>query len=233
MTKNSNNQYTDTPITILFDLDGTLIDSTEAILESFARTFELLGGSMPSREAIESQIGHPLSEMYRRLEVPEDRIEEYVRSYKEHYRTIHTKKTVLIPGAREAVLRASEFARLGVVTTKTGKYSRELLEHFGLMESFDVLIGSENVRRHKPHPEPIEKALARMGSLRELCWMIGDTCMDVEAAKAAGVRPLALSCGYGLEERLRECGAPVFPGPMEAVETLAKNRKSTGNSRAV
>lgn len=174
MTKNSNNQYTNTAITILFDLDGTLIDSTEAILESFTRSFELLGGTMPSERAIKSQVGHPLVDMYLHLGVPEDRVEEYVWKYKEHYRTIHTQKTVLIPGAREAILRASEFARLGIVTTKTGKYSRELLEHFGLMGYFEVLVGSEDVRKHKPHPEPILKAMERIHASKERCWMIGD-----------------------------------------------------------
>jgi len=208
------------PLTILFDLDGTLIDSTEAILESFARSFEILGGAMPDEEVIKMQIGHPLADMYRNLGITEERIDDYVRSYKESYRRIHTAKTVLLPGAREAIELASGFARLGVVTTKTGKYSRELLEHFGLMEYFDTLVGSEDVTHHKPHSEPILTALERMEAAREGCWMIGDTCMDIRAAQAAGVGPLGLSCGYGDAEDLRSCGAPVHPDPLAAVTFL-------------
>ncbi len=220
MNKDPNNQYTNTPITILFDLDGTLIDSTEAILESFAQTFELLGGEVPEAGRIKEQIGYPLADMYRNLGIEEEKVEEYVHAYKEHYRQIHTRKTVLLPGAKEAVERAAAFARLGIVTTKTGRYSRELLEHFGLMRYFDVLVGSEDVRRHKPHPEPILQALERMGASKEGAWMIGDTCLDIRAAQAAGVEPLGLSCGYAEERALRACGARCFPDPLTAVEKI-------------
>ncbi|WP_457608665.1 HAD family hydrolase [Nitratifractor sp.] len=236
MNTDPNNQYTNTPITqsdssapvVLFDLDGTLIDSTEAILESFASTFERLGGGMPDEGAIRRQIGHPLSEMYRNLGIAEERIDAYVRAYKEHYRQVHTQKTVLLPGSAEAVEQAAAFARLGVVTTKTGRYSRELLEHFGLMEHFDVLIGSEDVQRHKPDPEPVLAALERMGASVDRAWMVGDTCMDVEAALAAGVTPMGLSCGYGEVEDLRRCGAEVFPSALDAVAFLAERWEMEG-----
>jgi len=219
-----NNQYTKPPITqksvILFDLDGTLIDSTEAILDSFRRSFAELGGRYPGDEEVKALVGHPLTEMYRSYGVPEERVAEYVECYKAHYRRVHTLKTVLLPGAREAVELAASFARPGVVTTKTGKYSRELLEHFGLMGCFEVLIGSEDVRRHKPHPEPLLTALERMGGHTEHAWMIGDTCLDMEAARAAGVRPAGVCCGYGSEAALRQCGAWIFPDALSAVKKI-------------
>jgi phosphoglycolate phosphatase len=210
----------DKPLFILFDLDGTLIDSTEAILDSFRRSFRELGGSYPGDEAVKGLVGHPLAEMYRSFGVPEERVEEYVVRYKERYRQVHTLKTVLLPGAREAVELAASFARLGVVTTKTGKYSRELLEHFGLMEHFEVLIGSEDVTRHKPHPEPVLTALERMGARPQHAWMIGDTCLDVEAALAAGTVPLGVCCGTACEADLRRCGAQTYPDSYTAVEKL-------------
>ncbi|ADV46997.1 HAD family hydrolase [Nitratifractor salsuginis] len=210
------------PYTILFDLDGTLIDSTEAILESFARSFEILGGEVPDVEVIKAQVGHPLADMYRKLGVPEERIDDYVRTYKENYRQVHTQKTVLLPGAEAAVKKAAEFARLGIVTTKTGLYSQELMEHFGLMEYFDVLIGSEDVTRHKPHPEPILSALKRMGCPPKGCWMIGDTCMDLEAARRAGIEGIGLLCGYGKEEDLRRCGERLAPDALSAVTLIAQ-----------
>jgi phosphoglycolate phosphatase len=218
-----NNQTTNTPITkevILFDLDGTLIDSTEAILDSFRNSFAELGGNYPGDEAVKALVGHPLGDMYRSFGIPEARVEEYVAAYKGHYRQVHTLKTVLLPRAREAIELAATFARLGVVTTKTGKYSRELLEHFGVMEAFEVLIGSEDVRRHKPHPEPVLTALEQMGAGPEQTWMIGDTCLDMEAAKAAGATPLGVGCGYGCEADLRRCGARTYPDSYAAVEKL-------------
>ncbi len=207
---------------ILFDLDGTLIDSTEAILESFRESYRILGGRYPGDEAVQAMIGHPLAQMYRSFGADEERIEEYVAAYKSHYRSVHTQKTVLLPGAKEAVESAASFARLGIVTTKTGRYSRELLEHFGIMEHFAVLIGSEDVVRHKPHPEPILTALELMGCRagEVACWMIGDTCMDMEAARAAGVRPLGVGCGYGAPEDLRACGAELSQNAWEAVAKI-------------
>jgi phosphoglycolate phosphatase len=191
---------------ILFDLDGTLIDSTEAILESFAAAYAGCGGTVPPADAIVPLIGVPLGEMFLRLGVPAQEVARYVAAYKASYREISREKTVLLPGAREAVETAAAFARLGIVTTKTGRYSIELMEHFGLMNRFEVLIGSEDVSRHKPHPEPLLKALKAMGVSPEGAWMVGDTLMDVKAALAAGVEPFALTCGYGAERELAaEC----------------------------
>ena len=191
---------------ILFDLDGTLIDSTEAILESFSAAYGDLGAEAPDTGAIVPMIGIPLGEMFERLGVKHTLVARYVAAYKRRYREISRQKTVLLPGAREAVEEAAEFARLGVVTTKTGRYSIELMEHFGLMSHFEVLVGSEDVKRHKPHPEPVFKALDAMGVSTSGAWMIGDTLMDIRAAHAAGIRPYALTCGYGRKEALEaEC----------------------------
>jgi len=205
---------------ILFDLDGTLIDSTEAILESFASAFKKLGGSVPDAERIKALVGHPLPEMFRRMGVAEDRIDAYVQAYKEHYAQVHTRKTVLLPHAKEAVQCASGFARLGVVTTKTGRYSRELLEYFGIMDAFEVLIGSEDVTRHKPHPEPILEALRRMEACSEDAWMVGDTCMDMESARAAGAIGVGVTCGYASAERLLQCTEHLCADVLEAVTSI-------------
>ncbi|WP_456433481.1 HAD family hydrolase [Nitratifractor sp.] len=210
----------DTRSVILFDLDGTLIDSTEAILESFRRSFELLGGSVPDPEAITALVGHPLADMYRALGVAEDRIDAYVRTYKENYRRVHTAKTVLLPGVREAIEEASRFARLGIVTTKTGRYSRELMEHFGLMGYFEVLVGSEDVARHKPHPEPIHRALEIMGAESSRCVMVGDTPMDLEAARSAGVAAVGMLWGYALEAELVPYDVPLARDLFEALHHI-------------
>ncbi len=215
-------RYANKPITILFDLDGTLIDSTEAILDSFAYSFKILGGSLPDAGLIKAKVGYPLADIYRDLGVEEERIEEYVRVYKNRYSKVHSDKTVLLPKAKEAIEMAASFARLGIVTSKTGLYSRELMEHFGLMGYFDALIGSEDVERHKPHPEPIIKALERMGCPKDGCWMVGDTCLDIEAAKRAGVEAIGLLCGYGKAKHLRECASLLESNALSAVTLIAQ-----------
>jgi phosphoglycolate phosphatase len=207
---------------ILFDLDGTLIDSTEAILESFAVAFKTYQEDVPSDDLIKAQIGHPLDVMFETLGVEKERVWDYVNAYKMHYRKISCAKTVLLPNAREAVELAKQHATLAVVTTKTAKYSIELLEHMGLMSYFDVLIGREDVEHPKPHPEPIQKALLKLPTVTDNIWMVGDTCMDMLSAKRANVAGVAVTCGYGSSESLLKCSDNICQNALQAVRFIAK-----------
>jgi len=210
-------------MTILFDLDGTLIDSTEAILESFSVAFKTFEEKVPDANLIKAEIGHPLDHMFSTLGVEEEKVWDYVHAYKMHYRKISCAKTVLLPQAREAVELASKHATLGVVTTKTAKYSIELLEHMGLMSYFEVLIGREDVENPKPHPEPVHKALSKLQSDTTQCWMVGDTCMDMHAAKSAGVEAIAVTCGYGTEEILGQCTENIHKNALEAITFITSD----------
>ncbi|WP_457748246.1 HAD family hydrolase [Sulfurimonas sp.] len=206
---------------ILFDLDGTLIDSTEAILESFHKAFDLHNALHPSDESIKALIGHPLDVMFSELGINQEKVWDYVTTYKEHYREISTQKTELLSNAKEAVNLASEFASLGIVTTKTGKYSQVLMEHFGLMNKFKVLIGREHVQNPKPHAEPIYKALEAFNiQNNEGLWMIGDTQLDLVAAKNAGINSIGVLSGYDNEETLKQFTDVIFSDSLEAVEYL-------------
>jgi len=207
---------------ILFDLDGTLIDSTEAILESFSVAFKTFGERVPDDALIKAEIGHPLDAMFSTLGVGKEEVDAYVHAYKMHYREISRAKTVLLPEAREAVELAAKNATLGVVTTKTAKYSIELLEHMGLMSYFEVLIGREDVTNPKPDPEPIQKALTKLPSDTSDIWMVGDTCMDMLAAKAANVGSVGVTCGYGSVESLTLCTDNIYQNALEAVRFIAK-----------
>ena len=208
---------------ILFDLDGTLIDSTEAILESFATAYAKFEVAVPTDESIKPLIGLPLETMFIKLGVDEAKAMDYVTAYKEHYRTIHTQKTVLLPKVEEAVKIAHECARLGVVTTKTGKYSRELLEHFDLMKYFDVLIGSEDVSNPKPHPEPILKALDDLRySHGTVTYMVGDTITDILAAQEADIASIGVLSGYGNPDELEEDADFVTKNVFDAVKIIGE-----------
>lgn len=194
-------------ITILFDLDGTLIDSTDAILESFEVAFKCFKYKVPNNDLIKAEIGYPLEDMFKSLEANNDDIANLVLEYKNHYREINREKTYLLNGAKEAIIKASEFATLGVVTTKTAHFSILLLENMDIMQYFDTLIGREDVVNPKPHPEPIYTALKRLNidsDNRDNIWMIGDTIMDIISAKEAGIKSIGLSCGYGFEKDLKQ-----------------------------
>jgi phosphoglycolate phosphatase len=204
---------------ILFDLDGTLIDSTEAILDGFRYVFERFNRKYPGDEAVKKLIGLPLDVMFKNLGIKEN-VWDYVDAYKNRYKIISKEKTVLLPKTKEAIKEAKKFAKLGIVTTKTGVYSKELLEHFGIMDNFEVLIGREDVINPKPHPEPILKALHLMNANKENAFMIGDTCLDMVSAKRAGVRGIGVEFEY--DKKLHECTDIVKRDILQAVEYCIK-----------
>ncbi len=214
---------------ILFDLDGTLIDSTEAILECFHHTFDVFDYPQPSDAAIKALIGYPLDSMYADLGVEAEIVWDFVASYKECYRKISTQKTFLLENAREAVEQASHFASLGIVTTKTGAYSEILMENFGLMHYFDVLIGREHVENPKPDAEPMTKALAHFDSTDKEVWMIGDTELDLKSAKNAQINAIGVLCGYGSEENLQCYTDYLAANAYEAVAFLKSRKYSHSN----
>jgi len=210
---------------ILFDLDGTIIDSTDAILETFHHSFTVHNYPKQKDEDIKALIGYPLDIMYEELGVSKEEVWDYVITYKEYYREISTLKTELLKNAAEAVKIASEFATLGVVTTKTGAYSKVLMEHFGLMDYFEVLIGREDVENPKPHAEPIFKALEKFDTLNREIWMIGDTKLDLISAKNANVNSIGVLSGYDNLNTLKKFTNVIFNDVLEATIYLSNRKK--------
>ena len=210
---------------ILFDLDGTLIDSTYAIVNTFYHSFDVHGVSRPSEEAIKALIGYPLDVMYKELGIDESEVWGFVTTYKERYKIISTEQTQLLSFAKEAVITASTFAQLGIVTTKTGTYSEILMEHFDLMKYFEVLIGREHVESPKPHAEPILKALKKMDNEDKDVWMIGDTKLDLISANNAGVNAIAVLSGYDSLATLEQYSDIVLKDALEAVKFLKIRNK--------
>lgn len=205
--------------TILFDLDGTLIDSTDAIIESFEAAYETFGMLAPQSDEIKSLIGYPLDIMFKDLGIKGD-VLGYIDAYKQHYRLISKAKTSFLPLAIEAIEEASRIATLGIVTTKTGRYSKELLEHMGVMHYFSALIGREDVQNPKPHAEPILKAMDLLNADRDLTWMIGDTILDLHSAKSANIKSIGVLCGYGKGSDLQKHTEHVVRDSLDAVRII-------------
>jgi phosphoglycolate phosphatase len=207
---------------ILFDLDGTLIDSTDAIVSTFYHTFEKMNFEFNGNdEDIKSLIGHPLEIMYQDLGVDQEVVWDFVAAYKERYSTISKKQTELLKDTKEALELAKTFARLSVVTTKTGHLTIPLLEHLDIMQYFEFITGRENVEHPKPHPEPILKTLDLMKIEKTSnVWMIGDTHLDLLSASSAGVNSVGVLCGYGEEEELKEFTSFISDNSLEAVKLI-------------
>ncbi len=212
-------------IVILFDLDGTLIDSTDAIVSTFHHSFKVMDYQFKGTdEDIKALIGYPLDIMYKQLGIKENNAWDFVAAYKNRYKDISTIKTLLLDDAIKSLELASSFARVSVVTTKTRKYTIPLLEHFNINKHFEIVTGRECVENPKPHPEPILKTLKDMNYSSDLnnVWMIGDTKLDLIAANEAHINSVGVLCGYGTQDELQKYTKNIKNETYQAVELIKK-----------
>jgi phosphoglycolate phosphatase-like HAD superfamily hydrolase len=188
---------------VLFDLDGTLIDSAEAIVQSFMHTFETLGLPAPDRNEIIRTIGAPLTVQLANM-VDHD-LEELLAVYREHYFATSPDNTFLLPGVRECLTGLSDLGlKLGIATSKGQRGSNILLNHLGVRQFFDVIIGSGDVEHHKPAPEALLRGMEALNVSSHELFYVGDTPYDTEASRRAAIRCLGVSTGYATHEALLE-----------------------------
>jgi len=170
---------------VLFDLDGTLIDTIALILSSMRHaTTEVLGEALPD-DVLLHNVGVPL-----RIQMQEfapGREDELLCVYREHNATVHDQLVCEYPGT-EAALQAIVALgyRMGVVTSKSVTVAQRGLDRFGLGEFFETLVGYEDTDIHKPEPAPLLLAAERMGVDIAHCCYVGDSPHDMNAGKAAG-----------------------------------------------
>ena len=182
--------------TYLFDLDGTLIDSIELIMESFRHTMRTHLGRVPADERWRAGFGRPLQAQLARFAERETDVEAMAATYRVHNREHHDRLVRPYAGIREALdtLRHQD-ATLAIVTSKTRDLAWRGLRHCGLDEFFEVLIGVDDVTEFKPHPAPVLAALDRVDADPVSTVFIGDSPHDVESGYAAGVRTAAVRWG--------------------------------------
>jgi phosphoglycolate phosphatase len=179
-------------LAIVFDLDGTLVDSLDDILDTFLATFAELGEAGPERSTVRALVGRPLEEMYAGFVRP-DRLEAFVAAYRERYRRHLADKTRPYPGVVDVLSELGErgYARL-VATTKRSATARELVAAVGLTGYVDHVQGTDGFP-HKPAPDVILRALDAAGA--QGAWMVGDTTSDIAAGRAAGLRTFGVTWG--------------------------------------
>lgn len=187
--------------TIVFDLDGTLVDSFDDISGAFRRSFQTIGVAPPSVEDVRRMIGKPLREMYAPY-APADAIDGLVAAYRADYSERCADRTRPFPGIVDLLADLRERGHaLAVATTKTTWMARTVLTRLGLEDVVDHVQGTDDFP-HKPAPDVIHHALAAVG--RPGAWMIGDAVSDVAAGRAAGLRTCAVTWGVHHERALRD-----------------------------
>jgi pyrophosphatase PpaX len=177
---------------ILFDLDGTLIDTNRLITESFRHTIRTHYDREPDMEIVRAYYGKTLRAA---LEVlGPDKVDELIQTYREYNLQHHDRLARSFAGVAEVVRELYNHGLLlGIVTSKTHSIALRGLRLFDMDKYFAVIIGAEQCRNHKPHPEPVLLALAGLGLPAGDCLMIGDSPADLASGKAAGVKTAAVA----------------------------------------
>ena len=196
---------------VVFDLDGTLIDSSRSILESHKAAWKSVNAKCPPKEEILKLTGLPLIDIMQKLG-PEYDPQALAKVYSQTYMEA-TKHERLFDGVTE--LLANKF-RAAVATGKSQRGADRVVRHFGLEGRFEVILGGNSVPNPKPNPDLLFSIMESTGT-KDLI-MVGDTTYDLEMANAAGVRAVGVSWGHHPSELLREW-APV----VNSVEELKQH----------
>jgi pyrophosphatase PpaX len=191
---------------ILFDLDGTLVDTKNLIITSFQRASEeVLGKKIPA-EKILPLIGIPLSKQVETIAPGYG--EELMRSYREINDMLHDELIAYFDGTREMLeeLKA-QGKKLGVVTSKRKQPAIEALKTYNLQHYFEFVVGMEETKRHKPEPEPLLLGAELLGATGEPCVYVGDSPYDMQAGVAANMYTIAALWGMFTRDELIKAGA--------------------------
>jgi pyrophosphatase PpaX len=189
---------------VLFDLDGTLVDSAAVILGSFHYATEtVLRRRFPDEQILAQVGGTNLAHQMALLDP--DRVEELVRVYRAHHDPQYSE-LASFEGVLDLLRQLkAEGRRLGIVSAKRRPTIERVFQSAGMGEYFDVVVGSDDTERHKPDPEPVLKALELLEAEPGDAAYVGDSPFDVAAARAAGV--FAVAVGWGGIHRVEDADA--------------------------
>lgn len=198
---------------IIFDLDGTLIDSSEDIAWAANKTLEFFGYSEMETDRIKEHIGWGIKPLLEKLMPNEGlvRIMEAREKFLEFYGSHLMVSTYLYPGVRETIKYLSLLdKKMAIVTNKPVRLTEMILKELGLTDCFRMVLGGDSLSNRKPHPEPVEKTVEALGAEPGRTVVVGDSPVDCEAGKAAGTSTIGVSYGFRGKEELLGAGCDLI-----------------------
>jgi pyrophosphatase PpaX len=211
--------------TLLFDLDGTLIDSIELIMSSFRHTMRTHLGTVPPESEWRAGFGIPLRPQLARYARDADQVADMAATYRAHNREHHDRLVKAYPGVLQMVRRlTTQGVKLGIVTSKNRGGTEHGLRHCGLDRFFPVVVTSDDVTEHKPQPAPVLEALTRLDATAEQTVFIGDSPFDCLAGRAAGTSTASALWGPFARETLAPHAPDFWLEQPEQVLSLARVR---------
>lgn len=208
---------------LFFDLDGTLIQSSEGVTRCVAYALEKMGQPVPAMPELRKWIGPALRTSFGPVFGDAERVERAVELYRERFESDGWKEYELYPGI-EAVVRSLKAYghRMAIVTAKTESHAQRIVEHLPFGDCFEDVTGAslDSTRSHKP--QLVGEALRRLSLQPEQCWMIGDRRMDIEGARHHGMRNIGVLWGFGGRQELQAAGAHALAATPDELVTLLR-----------
>ena len=210
------------PNIVIFDVDGTLIDSAPGIINGYIHVLETLGIAPPSPETLAADIGPSLATIMGRYGVPDSQIPRAVELYRDRYQSVGIHEATVYPGVAELLTRLDGAGtRLATATAKRTDNATAILEAFGLTSFFEVIGSAEDPDRHSK-ASILTWTIAELGvAASSDIHMVGDRRFDIEGALAVGLNPLGITWGYGRRSELETAGAAeIFDTPTALADRL-------------
>ena len=209
------------PKSIFFDLDGTLTDSGEGIINCAIVALGHFGLPVPDRQTLRVFVGPPLDETFMKFGVPADKTDEAIAVYRSRYVPIGKFENHPYPGIRQMLETLKNHGhRLFVATSKPEEMSVEILEKFGLAQYFERICGA-TLDGSRSHKADVIRYLMEQVSGVSTPMMVGDTAYDVIGAKEHGIPTIGVSWGYGAVEDMVKAGAAAIADtPQQLLELL-------------
>ncbi|MBZ0157490.1 MAG: HAD-IA family hydrolase [Alphaproteobacteria bacterium] len=212
---------------IIFDLDGTLIDSSPDIADAINYAIDPYGLPPISVEETIGLVGEGVSRLMEKLiereGIPADK-DLLVGRFLEYYSAHLVDKTMVYPGVRETLEQLAVYKK-AVISNKRESLSGAILQKLGLAPYLDIVVGSDTTRERKPSPVPVLYVLSHLGVSPEEAVMVGDSNYDIEAGRAAGVRTVAVTYGYRPVSFLK--GADFIIDSLSALPDIAGKLSAT------
>jgi len=211
---------------LIFDLDGTLVDAYPAICQSFHYSMAKLGLPSVDDESIRRAVGWGERKLFEPF-VPEDKLDEMSRIYREHHLKALESGVVLMPGAQEMLtqLKDSQY-KLAVASNRPTRTSKAIIDTLQIAHFFDCVMCGDQINKFKPDPGILNHILNQLSLSTEQAFYIGDMAIDAEAGQRAGVKTIIVTTGSSSRKEIEEAKPYKIVDKISSVMTILRENET-------